>query len=258
MVDTNFYKTFDKFVMDIVISLTDRDIATESIYYAHEDDSDDAQSFDDDGYQLVMAGLRIGHPKQSSNLMGDVSSVYALTFHRRRFGEYERECILFLRELKARNVISIEPCLPTRQTTTQHPDDCDDFRQLYCHWCRRQRQRPYRFADRRFVKRKTVRPKQPDHTIFFNLKINPKIPLAPQIDVYKRLFVNGLLAIVDAVERPRRSLNGLCMNAINRFKLRQRYADDKNAIHAMQVSEPQRQYDYNQHVRKLLQMSQNI
>ena len=206
-------QTFDKFVIDAVITY--------------------GQSHFDRNWAHV--GVRIGPSCGNTWFEVGTTRIYQHFFFRRRFVEYERECIRMLNELASRSMISIlYECVPLRTLVRRyvHPFNC------WCH-SRYYRMRPfgrkqYSYLDRR----KPMEPIQPSNMFDFELILSPnESTMQNELLAFINAFVAGMNNVVDAVERPRRSLRNLCLRTIDRFDLRERY--DEYATHLLQLVDKQ-------------------
>ena len=195
--------------------------------------------YETDKYVIVRACLKIGHAIWEND--NNDSEIFRCEFNRRRYVDYERECIRFLQHLE--NRASNNKLVPYRQRMVswlgEHTSHCINDSFYHCYKCYRAKyhRKPYRFADKRFVTHKSMRPIQPTSRVGFDMLMDATKPFDTELSSLCNTLVCGLENVVDAVERPRRSLSGLCLRTIDRFDLRERY--DKYATHLLQLVDKQ-------------------
>ena len=218
-INTMARQTFDKFVMDAVMT-----------YEIDEFES-----------RVVTIGLRLGHSKRSCNLRyGNTCTLFSHNFYCHRFVEFERECIHMLNELAYRSAISITCDMNDNRYQRIR------FKNMYqrrVRWCQHCSYRVWPSRCNRLAckaKRKPTVSIQPFNFFLFD------IPLAQddktfnvELATFTNMFLHKLTNAVEAVERPYRSLKGLCMKTINKFKLQQHYDGDTLATHLLRLIENQ-------------------
>ena len=202
------------FVIDVVIS------------------DDDVVDYGDTYY--VFASLRIGHPhdvknEQSNRPHGEFVS---FEFRERRYSEYERAAIEFIREQERNDVLftGSNALSPWREICTSK---LERFHRDVNGSSWRQKHLGGDAGGARFGKRIPTRPQHPHNVFSFWLKINDEDTVREELQVLKDYFVRELGIIVDRIEASKQSLQGLCIRTIDRFDLNDRYKNNSSAMHVL-------------------------